>query len=918
MENFDLNKFRFYSSIINALSKHGGMQLTRKTVVSVFCLLLIYGQMANAGSTYNTDDRFALETGWQISNSKTVKVKDNIVSTGEFLPVNWFTARVPSTVLAVLTDNGACGKDPYFGENLKKIDKKQFNNPWWYRAGFELPAEFSNKKLWLNLDGIIYKADIWLNGNLIADKKTAEGVYRRFKFNVTDKILQGKKNYIAIKIYPAKAGDLSVGFVDWNPLPPDNSMGIWKDVYLQATEAVCVENPQVITKIDLPSLETAHLSVCVELENSSGLEVNGKLEGKIGSISFSKDVKLTPVETKKVEFLPSEYEQLNISKPLLWWPFNTGPQNMYELELSFKINGKVSDRKKTRFGIREVSSYFNEQGHRVFKINGKNILIRGGGWTDDLILNCSKKDTLAKVMYARNMNLNTIRVEGIWGQDYLYDMCDENGIMVLAGWTCHWEWEHYLGILTDDFGGIYGKRNIKLAGEYLIQTLMRLRNHPSIFAWMMGSDRPPRPELEKSYVEIFKNYDTTRPYTSSAGSSETTYMGKTGVKMNGPYDYVPPYYYYINKNAGGAFGFATEEGPGAVIPRVESIKKMLPADKLWPINDTWHYHSSTREKRDIDANTAGVSSQYGAPESVEDYCLKSQLMNYDAARALFESWGRNKYVSTGIISWMYNSSWPSVCWQLFDAYLLPCGAFYGVQKACEPLHVQYSYDDNSVCVVNSQYKSFEKLKVSAKLYNYDLTEKYSYSKEVDVAEDSTARVFTVDFPADITKIVFLKLRLADSSDKTISSNFYCLSSGSIVRDGKSDILKLQADESNAFSPEARYSESSLNFPADFKGLAKLTPVKLELSCRIEKKGKNGIAVVTIKNPTKNLAFFIQADVVKDRSGEQVTPVFWNNNRVTLLPSEQEELKAEFFLETTGSTATPMVKVSGWNIIEETK
>ncbi len=900
-----------FGKMLNIIKKHKSFFVLTVIVIGSFAFFVNSVRAVKASSD-SSEKKMLLKENWFIKSSAKEKKCGKVISAGDFVPgEDWYKTDMPSTVMSVLVKHKAV-PDPYVGKNMKNISKKMFKKPWWYRTEFHLPENYKNKKIWLHLDGIIYKADIWLNGKLVAGKKEIEGVYKLFKLDVTDIISYESKNFLAIKVFPIKPGDLSIGFVDWNPFPPDNNIGIWKDVYVRATGSGVIRHPFVVTDLDLPSYDTARLSVTAEVYNAGQNILNGKLEGRIGSITFSQEIEINSGETKLVSFKPEEFSQLIISDPKLWWPNNVGPQNLYRLELLLKVNDEVSDANSTNFGIREVSSFFNDKGYRGFNINGKKVLIRGGGWTDDLMLENRDEVVEAKVRYAKNMNLNTIRVEGIWGKDFLYDKCDELGILVLAGWTCHWEWDHYLDVPCDEYGGIYGKASMDIAVDYWREVILRLRNHPCIFAWMYGSDKPPRPELEKRYIKIHEEYDPTRPYTSSATDRKSEITGKTGVKMYGPYDYVPPAYYYFNNNAGGAFGFATEEGPGATIPRVESMRKMLHEDELWPINDVWFYHSSTRP-RDLKANTFYVKTQYGEASGIEDYCAKSQLMNYDAARGLFEAWGRNKYLSTGIINWMYNASWPSVCWQLFDHYLLPGGAFYGTQEACEPLHAQFSYDDNSVVVVNSYYKDFKGLKVSADIYNIDASRKYSKTVTVDAGEDSSNRAFFIDMPQDLSQVFFLKLELKDSG-KPVSSNFYCLSKNSTMKIGLEDeLFKLkEMKEAEAFSPFADEAEYMYNSPADFKGLAELPEVELDVKGVLKKVDEGNKVEVSIRNPSENIAFFVQLDVTKGQGGEPVVPVYWEENYVSLLPGEELEVSAVFSGRNLDGMK-PFIKVKGCNV-----
>lgn len=831
-----------------------------------------------------------LADGWAIQSSEEISAGGETISTRGYAAAGWYATSVPSTVLAALVKNGIY-PDLYFGMNMDTIPEDIFQSSWWYRTEFHLPSNYAEKSvrpglpdgnIWLHLDGIIFGANVWLNGHQIADGERVKGVYIPFEFNITEKVALGETNCLAIEVFPPQPGDLSVGFVDWNPPPPDKNIGLWKDVWVSTSGPVVMRHPFVRT--DLPSLQEAKLTISVEVSNITRKPLRGTLNGKIENVKFSQTVELAPGETKLVTFSPEKFPQLNIVNPRLWWPNLVGPQNLYDGQLSFIVNGQVSDSKKIRFGIREVSSYLSENGHRIFQINGKNILIRGGGWTDDLLLCYSHKRVEAKVSYAKQMNFNAIRVEGIWGRDDLYDLCDQYGIMVLAGWTCHWEWDPYLGIPCDEYGGIRSEESMDLATEYWKQQIIRLRNHPGVICWLYGSDKPPRPELEQRYLDILNTYDGTRPSLSSATGKPTAITGQTGVKMNGPYEYVIPSYYYTDKTAGGAFGFATEEGPGAVVPPIESIRRMLPEDDLWPINETWYYHSSTRDghRRDLNASRKGVNCRYGEAEGLEDYCKKSQLLDFEATRAMFEAWGRNKYLSTGIIAWMFNAAWPSVCWQLFDWYLLPGGAFYGARKACEPLHVQYSYDDDSIWVVNGHYQDFQDLKVSAKVYNLDGEEKYSNKATIDILSDTSKEVFTLKWTEDLSEVYFLKLALRDVADNLISSNFYWLSK--------------EGDEN-----------------ADFSQLEMLPEVNLNISpSPLKKEGDIYSLRVDLGNPSGNLVFAVNPKIKKKISGDLVLPIYWEDNYFPLLPKESRQIKVEFNAEDLGGEQ-PVLVIDGWNV-----
>ncbi len=375
-----------------------------------------------------------LDDNWHIQSSAKINAVGKEISLPNFKPENWYPAKIPSTVLAALVENGVY-KNPFYGLNLKSIPgfregrwlamKKDspFYPSWWYRTEFKVPDDFSGKNLVLHLDGINYQANIWLNGHQIADSAQVKGMFRRFEFDISHLTRTNSDNVLAVEIispghiadipYRTKQLQATTGWDDHNPQPPDLNMGIWRKVYLTASGAVLMRYPYVSTDLDLPSLDVAHLTVSTQLTNLSDQQVTGDLSGKIENISFSKTVSLAAGETRTVTFAPAEFSQLNIKKPRLWWPHPVGPQNLYKLQLDFQINGQVSDSDNVRFGIREVSTYINDEGWRGYKINGKRILIRGGAWmTSDMLLRLTPRRYEALIRYAREANLNMLRSEG--------------------------------------------------------------------------------------------------------------------------------------------------------------------------------------------------------------------------------------------------------------------------------------------------------------------------------------------------------------------------------------------------------------------------------------------------------------------------------------------------------------------------
>ncbi len=841
-----------------------------------------------------------LRENWAIQSSSNVRGSGASISTPGYSTRGWYPTTAPNTVISALVANDVY-PDPYTGMNLRDIPgttypvshnfsnlptppDSPFRNSWWYRTEFKLPADYKGKTAWLRFDGINFRANVWLNGKQVAASEKMAGAWRLFDFNVTAAAEPGQTNALAVEVFPPQPDDLAITFVDWNPLPADRGMGIWRDVRISATGPVAVRFPQVITRMNLPSTDSASLTVTAELHNATARPVNGTLKGRIEGAEFSQPVRLAANESRVVTFSPDAFGELRIRNPRLWWPAQVGEQNLYPLHLDFVADGQVSDSADTQFGIREITSQIDAKGHRVFQINGKNILIRAAGYTFDMLLRSSPERQEAELKYVRDMNLNAIRMEGKLEDDHFLDLCDRMGILVFAGWCCcdHWEkWENWKA------------EDEPIAVASLKDQIRRLRNHPAVANWMDGSDNPPPAPVEKAYLAVLKDLNWPNPVESSATQKPTEVTGATGMKMTGPYEYVAPSYWLLDKERGGAHGFNTETGPGPAVPPVESIRQMLPPEHWWPIDSWWNFHCGGGPFRDLHVFTEALNARYGTAAGLEDYAMKAQVMAYEGHRAMFEAFGRNKYTSTGVVQWMLNNAWPGMIWHLYDWYLRPGGSYFGAKKANEPLHVQYSYDDSSVVVVNSFYRTFPGMKVGAKVYNLDMTEKFSKEAQIDAGPDSSSRVFTIPAISGLSKAYFVRLTLSDPSGTLVSRNFYWLST--------------QPDELD-WDRSTWYHTPTKVF-ADYTSLSGLPKVDLKLSAD----SGAGTTRVTVENPANTLAFAVRLKVNRSSDGEEILPVLWEDNYFTLLPGEKREITATYATE----KSRPIVEVTGWNVTRKT-
>ncbi len=635
-----------------------------------------------------------------------------------------------------------------------------------------------------------------------------------------------------------------------------------------------------------------------------------QVKGYIESIRFEKEVSLKPGEHKTVRFTPEEFSQLTIKNPRLWWPNGLGSPEMYDLRLELHEKQNQQDVQNVSFGIRKIETFVDNRGVRAYRINSRQLTIKGAGWVDDLFLRYQPEKDSAQIRYVKEMNLNALRFEGVWGNNqHIYDLCDRNGILLMVGWSCQWEWPDYLGLPLNMKPGdenlpinegvdLYAVKltpnEETLLSDYFRDQVKWLRNHPSIFTWAGGSDAMPTPSLEKRYRQTLADHDPTRPFLISTGDFESTISGKSGMKMNGPYEYVPPVYWYEDKKLGGAFGFNSEVGPGPQIPPMSSIKKMIPEAKLWPAdNDVWNYHSGRKDFNTLGVYLNALNKRYGTPKNLDDLTLKAQLMNYEAIRPMFEAHTVNRTKGTGVIQWMLNSPWPEFYWQLFDYYLMPTGAYYGTKKACATVNAIYNYHEKMIYYANDTREDIKGATATVKLLDMDSKLIWEHTTIKNIPNNSTLGVITDKIPTD-SPVYFLDMKVKDKNGKLLADNFYWIAS-------KPD----QLDWDRYFwyyTPQKQF--------ADFTSLDRLSPVKVVAKMTTkELNGENEISV-NLTNPTDKVAFFMELELQNGTTQEAISPVFWSDNYVSLLPGEQKILTVRC---RKGKGFTPKIMLRGVNV-----
>ena len=842
---------------------------------------------------------FQLHDGWTLQSNCKIQTQGETISTNNFGTQGWASIAVPATVLAAQIATGEF-KDPYYSDNLRKIpgtsyplgenfsnlpmpEDSPYHCGWWYRKQFVIPAANKGRTLWLRFGGINYRANIWVNGKRIADQTQVAGAYRTYEFNITANAIPGKPNTIAVETFAPTETDLGINWVDWNPCPPDKDMGLWGPVDLVSSGPVSVRSPLVVTHLPDVTGETADLTAYAQLHNASTNPVKGNVTATIAGVKLKQAVELQPGEDKTVVFDPQTYPELHLKHPALWWPYQMGTPHLENATVAFEEGGKLSDEQSILFGIREVTSEMTDKGFKLFKVNGKPILIRGAGWSQDMLLRQDPKHLEQQFDLVKDMHLNTIRLEGKLETEHFFQLADEQGILVMLGWCCCDQWEHW---------DKWTPENHAVAAASLRSQMFRLRHHASLLVWLNGSDNPPPADVEKAYLDIEAETHWPNPTLSSASQTPTTVTGKSGVKMTGPYDYVAPSYWLTDNNRyGGAYGFNTETSPGPAIPTLSSLKKFIPESSIWPPDGIWSLHFGGGEFKKLAVYNEALEASYGPAKDLEDYLRVSQTMAYTGERAMFEAYGRNKYTSTGVIQWMLNNAWPSMIWHLYDYYLDAGGGYYGAKKACEPIHIQYSYDDHSVYVVNSEYHPEGKLEATVNLYDANLKPLFSQQAAISSEADSSLKALTIpdDNFAAGSSLYFVQLTLKDPKGEIISRNFYWLP----TKLTEFDWSKTDYTHTPAISHE------------NLTALRQLPKAEVESSLNIE---PNGTVSVRLHNPSKALAFQVNVDAV-DNAGQDITPLPWSDNYIELMPGETRVLTAK----PSTIEAPASLIVSGWNI-----
>lgn len=682
---------------------------------------------------------------------------------------NWIEAIVPGTVFTSYV-NAGLEKDPNFGDNIYNVDKSKYDRSFWYRTEFTIPSNFTKEKIWINFRGVNRRGVVYLNAVKIGE---LDGFMDKGKFDITALVQKQAKNVLAVLVSvpePPMANFASPTYVpsggwDWMPYVPGLNSGITDKVFLTNTGTIILEDPWIRTK--LPTNARADLSVSVNIRNASGQYVHCELIGVIqpGNILFSKKVNVEANRSVELKLDKNQLEQLSIDNPLLWWPNGYGKPNLYTCDFTLKIGDQVSDIKKVSFGIKQYS-YDSIGGVLHISINGVSVFIKGGNWgMSEYMLRARGKDYDTKVRFHKEMNFNMIRNWlGSTTDEEFYEACDKYGIMV---------WDDFWLNSNPNLPG-----DIHCFNENVIEKIKRFRTHPSIAIWCGNNEGWPEPPLNNWIREDVRTFDGDDRYYQ-ANSHEGNLSGSGYWGNRDPKWYFTPYPESIGGSGG--WGLRTEIGT-AVFPNIESLKKFIPRDKLWPRNEMWdkHFFGNRASNATPDYYDQSITERYGQPKGIEEYCRKAQLLNIETNKSMYEGWEDHIWEdASGIMTWMSQSAFPSMVWQTYDYYYDLTGAYWGAKSACEPVHIQWNPLTNSVKVINTSRKDLEDLTAEISIFNLNGEEAKSYGGTVKLnsTSNTASQCFVIPFNTNPKNIALNKKTFSSSTDQ---------GSPELVTDGKTD------------------------------------------------------------------------------------------------------------------------------------
>ncbi len=875
--------------------------------------------------------------GWQRAAAPAVKAGGAALSRPGGAGTGWVAAAVPGTVLQTLVDRGVY-PDPYYGLNNLRIPESLARQDYWYRTSFTVPADAAGKRTTLVFGGINYAAEMWVNGQRLGDTR---GAFIRGQFDFEP---VAGENVIAVRVSPPphpgipheqsiaggvgeNGGQLAIDgptFVategwDWIPGIRDRNTGLWRPVELVAHGDVRILDPQIVTDLPLPRTDSADVYLNVPVRNGSNVAKAVTVRATFEGASVEKTATIQPGDGV-VRFTPTEFAQLRVRNPRLWWPNGYGEPNLYDIAFEAVVDGAVSDTHNDRFGIREVSydlSLFDRAGklrrvnvqttdgglkreklidvthtaikqsptgwaesltaagetspavtaigedlpepHLTIRVNGVRIAARGGNWGMDDAMKRVSYDWLKPFFrLQKEANMNIIRNwMGNNSEEEFYDLADENGMMVMNDF-----WQS-----TQNFQVEPQDPQLFLANAR--DTIARYRNHPSIILWFGRNEGVPYPALNEGLDDAVFDLDGTRWFT---GSSNVV-----NLQGSGPYNYRPPAGYFTDL----ASGFSVETGTPS-LSTLESVRSYVPEPDRWPLSDVLAYHDwHFAGNGDTKTFMQTLATMFGPATSFEDFERKAQMMNLETHKAMYEGflghlWTKN----SGRLLWMTHPAWPSNAWQIYSWDYDTHAAYYGAKKATQPLHVQLNLPGNELVVLNTTQGDVKGLSVRTRVVGLDNRELLARTDRLDALANRATPLAAVPlgplFAAN--PVVLVKLELVDAGGMVVADNFYWRGAS-----------------------EASYQTLNTMGTATIEAVGAAPTTD----------GEDRAIAVTLSNRGQVPALNAKLTLTDDK-GTRILPAYYSDNYVALLPGETRTITVRY---PASVTVTPRLSLRGWNVAE---
>jgi hypothetical protein len=898
------------------------------------------------------EDPWKIRGGWRLAPAPQVKATGEEISKAGFDDKQWLVATVPGTVLTTMVARGIY-PDPDYGLNNMAIPENLAHQDYWYRVEFTEPRAARGRRLTLTFLGVNYAAEVWLNGKKLGGFK---GAFLRGRFDVTDLLKKSGNNALAVRVSPPPhagiaeeesltAGPGSDGGVevldgptfaasegwDWIPSIRDRDTGIWQDVTLSSSGPVQIGDLNVVTTLPKPDRSEADIEIDVPLTNVGKSPVEGELSAAFDDVKVIKRVRLMPGEID-VRLEPSEFSQLKVQHPQLWWPNGYGAPTLHTLRTAFTIGHSVSSSKQIEFGMREVSyelSLLDATGrlHRVQIFPSRtydqelpliNDTHEGIREIADLTPNLPAPDQREQdghppVTWVQTLEPGALQspsvepVKGGWPGTDLVIVVNDVRIAARGG---NWGMDDMMKRVSmahlEPYFRLHRDAHVNIIRNWMGQSteenFYALADKYGLMVWNDFWDSTENYNLEAQNPALFlKNARDTilhfRHHPSIVvwcGRNEgvpqatinkglaklvrtldhtryyTPSSNQVNLRGSGPYLWEPPSTYFrINR------GFSVELGMPSV-PTLESFRSFIPKPDRWPISDTWAYHDwHQSEGGRVSFYMNAMDTEFGAPTSFSDFVRKAQMLDYAGYRAIFEGMAAHLWQpNSGRMIWMTQPAWPSTEWNFLSWDYDTQSSFYGTQKALEPIHAQLNLNDEAVDLINLGKASQYSVRVRVVSLGNETLSDHTYTVQAAADDRTPVAKLHLDTLA-AGHAVFVVLDVDDASGEPLSNNFYWWAS---------DLSTLRELD---FLPKATVTASGSGGAINGQG-------KVSVTLR----DSGNIAAVLVKLTLKNAA-----------TGRRILPAYYSGNYISLLPGEQRTISVEF----PAGNGTPEVGLRGWNL-----